>query len=69
MSLRAVTGPMLGPAYTVAKQVFFVMLGPWGWAKLILSSAALCYLSRRKKKERKKRKKKNYSSLQPLFIR
>lgn len=22
--------PMLGPGYAVAKQVFFVMLGPWG---------------------------------------
>lgn len=48
---------MLGPAYAVAKQVFFVTLGPWGWAKWILSSAAACYLS------------KKYSSLQPLFIR
>lgn len=49
-------GPMLGPAYAVAKQVFFVIWGPWGWAKQILSSAALLL-------------KQKYSSLQTLFIR
>lgn len=49
-------GPMLGPAYAVAKQVFFVIRGPWGWAKQISSSAALLL-------------KQKYSSLQTLFIR
>lgn len=39
---------MLGPRYAVAKQVFFVMLGPWGRAKRILSSVVLCCLSKLK---------------------